>query len=158
MADISFRPARAGEGGILFDITEAAVRARAAGFYSPAQIAGWMAGRDAAAYEAVIAQGAVRVAVRCQKILGFVDSLPGVVTRLYVRPEAMGQNLGGRLLAMGVAAARENHDGPVRLEAALHAVGFYARHGFVEVSRAMFADPPGRLPVEVVIMEYSAPG
>ena len=81
-AEILFRPARAGEGQILFDITQAAVRARAAGFYAAAQIAGWMAGRDAAAYEALIARGGVCVAEIGHDILGFVDTAPGVITRL----------------------------------------------------------------------------
>jgi len=156
-AEILFRPARAGEGQILFDITQAAVRARAAGFYAAAQIAGWMAGRDAAAYEALIARGGVCVAEIGHDILGFVDTAPGVITRLYVRPAQMGQGLGARLLARGLVAARCNHAGPVRLEATLQAVGFYQRYGFVEVSRAMFADPPGRLPVEIVNMVWRAP-
>ena len=157
MGEVRFRPARTGEGQVLFDITEAAVRAQAGGFYTAAQVAGWMAGRNAAVYEVVIAWGTVLVAEAQNIILGFVDTAPGEITRLYVRPEMMGLRLGARLLALGLAAARKGHEGPVRLEATLHAVGFYRRHGFVEVSRTMFTDPPGREPVEVVNMEYFSP-
>lgn len=154
---MNVRPARPGEGQVLFDITAAAIRAQAGAFYSAAQLAGWMAGRDAETYEAVIARGAVQMAEADGEVLGFVDTVPGMITRLYVRPGAMGRNLGALLLARGVAAARLGHEGPVRLEATLQAVGFYARRGFVEVSRGLFADPPGRIPVEVVNMVFYPP-
>ncbi len=146
------RPARAGEGEALYDVTAAAIRALAAGHYSPAQIVAWMDGRDAAHYEEVIAAGNVRVAEAGAVILGFVDTAPGVLTRLFVRPEAVGMGLGRRLLETGVAAARL--DGLVRLEATLNAAPFYARCGFVETGRALYTHPLGGLPVEVVNMEW----
>ncbi len=146
------RPARAGEGQALYDVTAAAIRALAAGHYAPAQIAAWMDGRDAAHYEAVIAGGNVRVATAGGIILGFVDTAPGVLTRLFVLPEVAGMGLGRRLQEIGVAAARL--DGLVRLEATLNAAPFYARCGFVETGRALYTHPCGGLPVEVVNMEW----
>jgi putative acetyltransferase len=153
---IEIRPARPGEGQTLYDVTEAAITSQAAGHYSAAQIAQWMGGRDAAHYEQVIAKGAVRVAERAGVVVGFVDTEPGILLRLFVRPEMAGQGLGRRLLALGVAAAVL--DGCVRLEATLNAAPFYARCGFVETGRTMFQHPLGGLPVEVVNMVLLVPG
>ncbi len=153
---VEIRPARPGEGQALYDVTAAAIAARAPGFYSPAQVAAWMDGRDAAHYEQVIAEGAVRVAVRDGEVVGFVDSAPGVLLRLFVRPDIAGQGLGRRLLELGVQAAML--DGQVRLEATLHATAFYTRFGFVETGRVVFQHPLGGLPVEVVSMVLRVPG
>jgi predicted N-acetyltransferase YhbS len=153
---IKVRAARPGEGQVLYDVTQAAITGLAAGHYAPAQIEHWMGGRDAAHYEQVIAGGAVRVAEGDGQVLGFVDTAPGVLLRLFVRPEVAGQGLGRRLLALGVEAALEN--GAVRLEATLNAAPFYARHGFVALERAVYQHELGGLPVEVVKMLYLAPG
>lgn len=134
---------------MLYDITASAIGARAPGFYAPEQVAAWMQGRDAAQYEAVIAAGRVRVA-EGGGLLGFVDTLPGVITRLFVRPEFMGRGVGRVLLEAGVAEAWSAEG--VTLQATLHAVGFYARQGFVETGREVYAHPSGGLPVEVVAM------
>ena len=153
---IEIRPARPGEGQVLYDVTQAAITGLAAGHYAAAQIENWMGGRDAAHYEQVIAGGAVRLAERDGVVLGFVDTAPGVLLRLFVRPEAAGQGLGRRLLQLGVAAALKNN--AVRLEATLNAAAFYARHGFVPLGRAVYQHELGGLPVEVVNMLYRAPG
>jgi GNAT superfamily N-acetyltransferase len=153
---IDIRPARPGEGQALYDVTQTAVTGLASGHYSAEQIANWMGGRDAAHYEQVIARGGVRVAVRGKAILGFVDTEPGVLLRLFVRPGTAGQGLGRRLLALGVAAAMQ--DGCVRLEATLNAAPFYEKHGFVAQGRALYQHELGGLPVEIVKMLYVAAG
>jgi putative acetyltransferase len=152
---IEIRPARPGEGQVLYDVTVAAITGLAAGHYTPPQISQWMGGRDAAHYEQVIAGEAVRVAERDGVVLGFVDTAPGVLLRLFVRPEVAGQGLGRRLLELGVATALKNNC--VQLEATLNAAPFYVRHGFVALGREVFQHELGGLPVEIVKMVYWAP-
>ncbi|MDD2705823.1 MAG: GNAT family N-acetyltransferase [Acidocella sp.] len=140
---------------MLYNITATAVRAQAVGYYAPEQLARWMDGRDAAHYEQVIAGGRVRVAERSGARLGFVDTRPGEITRLFVRPEAAGRGLGRCLLEIGVAEAWTAAG--VRLEATLNAAPFYARCGFVETGRALFTHPLGGLPLEIVRMWRNFP-
>ena len=115
-----------------------------------------MEGRDAAQYEEVIAAGRVRVAARGGDLLGFVDTAPGLITRLFVRPEAAGQGLGRRLLEAGLAEAWGAEG--VRLQATLNAAPFYAHCGFKETGRALYTHPGGGLAVEIVLMWRENPG
>ncbi len=153
---VVLRPARPGEGAALFDTTVESVRALAAGRYSPEQIAGWMGARSPAYYEDIIARGRTVVAEAGGEVVGFVDAEPGEVTRLFLKPKAAGRGLGGRLLALGIAAARQWHDGAITVEATLNAERFYARHGFLRVRTGFFSHGLGGAPIEVVVMERPA--
>lgn len=154
---IVFRPARAGDGQTLFDITLASVRGLAAGHYTPDQLRHWMGRRDAAFYEGLIAQGRVTIAERAGVAVGFVDAIPGEVTRLFLLPDAAGKGLGAALLAKGIASARAGHDGPIRLEATINAENFYRRHGFRAIGRGYFSHGLGGDPIEIVHMELVEP-
>lgn len=151
--DVVLRPARAGDGTAVFEVTRQSVRALAKGHYSEAQLAGWMGDRTPAYYEALIAPGRMVVAERDGGILGFVDAEAGEVTRLFLLAEAAGAGLGRRLLEIGIAAARAGHAGPIRLEATINAEGFYRRHGFRTTGRGVFSHGLGGDPIEVVHME-----
>lgn len=143
------RPARAGEGQALYDITKAAIQDRAAAHYSPAQIAGWMNGRDGAFYEALIAAGFIVVVTEGDVLLGYVAAAEGEITRLFLRPAAMGQGLGRRLLERGIAMAGP---GEIRLNATLNAAPFYEHCGFTPLGREMYDQESGNEPVEIVKM------
>ncbi|MBR0663891.1 GNAT family N-acetyltransferase [Roseomonas hellenica] len=151
--DVVLRPARAGDGGTVFEVTRQSIRALAKGHYSEAQLAGWMGDRTPAYYEDLIAQGRMVVAERDGGIVGFVDAEAGEVTRLFLLAEAAGTGLGRRLLEIGIAAARAGHAGPIRLEATINAEGFYRRHGFRTTGRGVFSHGLGGDPIEVVHME-----
>lgn len=155
LQDIQYRPARAGDGQTLFDITLASVRALAKRHYAPDQLLHWMGKRDAAFYEGLIALGRVTIAERDGVAVGFVDATPGEVTRLFLLPDAAGKGLGAALLRKGIAAARDGHDGPIRLEATINAERFYQRHGFRSLQRGHFSHGLGGDPIEIVHMELA---
>jgi predicted GNAT family N-acyltransferase len=155
---LTVRPARLGDGAAVFAVTQQSVMGLAAGHYSAEQIANWMGARTAAYYEDLIAQGRMFVAEQGGLILGFVDAEPGEVTRLFLRPDAAGKGLGARLLAIGIDAARKDHDGPIKIEATLNAESFYQRHGFRTIRHGYFSHGVGGVPIEIVHMELAAAG
>ena len=153
---IHIRPARIGDGQSIHAVTQQSVQGLVGDFYSPESIAGWMGERDAAFYDGLIERGRMFVAERTDGVVvGFVDTVPGEVTRLFILPEAAGQGLGAQLLELGIARASEGHSGPIVVEATLNAEAFYAKHGFVAMERGMSTHDIGGAEVEVVHMERS---
>lgn len=155
MDRFSLRPARPGDGAALFDVTRRSVEALARHHYTPGQIAGWMGDRTSAYYEDLIAKGDVVVAEFKDTVMGFVDSEPGEVTRLFLLPGVAGSGLGARLLAIGIENARKGHRGPIKVESTINAEGFYRRHGFRTIRRGYFSHGLGGDPLEIVHVELS---
>lgn len=151
--DLVLRPARAGDGARVFEVTRQSVIGLAKAHYSPAQIDGWMGARTPAYYEELIAKGHMIVAERDGVVVGFVDAEPGEVTRLFLMPDAAGAGLGARLLSIGIDKARTGHVGPIKVEATVNAEGFYRRHGFRTVGKGYFSHGIGGDPIEIVHME-----
>jgi len=152
---VSLRAARKGDGEALFEVTRRSVEALVRNHYSPEQIARWMGDRTSAYYEDLIAQGQVVVAEFKGTVMGFVDSEPGEVTRLFLLPGAAGSGLGRKLLDAGIANARKGHTGPIKVESTINAESFYRRHGFRTVGRGYFSHGLGGDPIEIVHMELS---
>jgi len=152
---VSLRAARKGDGEALFEVTRRSVEALARNHYSPEQIARWMGDRTSAYYEDLIAQGQVVVAEFKGTVMGFVDSEPGEVTRLFLLPGVAGSGLGRKLLDVGIANARKGHTGPIKVESTINAESFYRRHGFRTVGRSYFSHGLGGDPIEIVHMELS---
>lgn len=155
-SDFTIRAARAADAEAIFAVTRASVEGLAAGHYSPAQIAGWMGDRTPETYRAEAASGRIKVAELRGRVVGYVDAVPGELTRLFLLPEAAGQGLGKALFAVGLDQARAGHAGPVRIEATLNAAPFYARQGFRETGRSAFGGRgPGFPEIPVVLMELA---
>ena len=151
--DIRFRPARQGDGAAVHDVTWASVRGLQASHYSPAQIEVWMGSRNEAWHEALIINGRMVLAVRGDRIVGFVHTLPGEINRLFVLPEEASKGLGKRLLLIGVENAREGHSGPLKLASSLNAAPFYERFGFRVVERGYYLPEVGGGTAEMIKME-----
>ncbi len=150
-----YRPARRDDAEAIFDITKSSIGGLGRQHYSPRQIEGWMGARTPAYYEALIGKGRAHVCERNGHLVGFVDSEPGEVTRLFLLPEVAGKGVGKRLLEIGIAQARLDHDGPIRVESTLNAEGFYAKHGFRSIGRSYFSHGLGGEPIEIVVMELA---
>jgi GNAT superfamily N-acetyltransferase len=150
---IVLRPARRGDGESVFDLTWMSVKALAKDHYSAEIIANWMGERSPAFYEELIDNGLMVVAEQDGVLVGFVDAEPGEVTRLFVQPNASGRGLGRRLLQIGIEQARRGHEGPIRVEATLNAVGFYERHGFRPLRSCHSSHNPAGPPIALILME-----
>ncbi|MCU9849971.1 GNAT family N-acetyltransferase [Defluviimonas sp. WL0024] len=152
--NLVIRPARAGDGASVFEITRDSVAGLAGDFYSEQQIINWMGERTPEFYENLISHGRMFVAVREDgRAVGFVDTVPGEVTRMFILPEAAGQGLGSHLLALGIAKASEGFSGPITVEATLNAVRFYEKHGFVALHRSISSHAVGGATFEIMHME-----
>nr|WP_280821070.1 GNAT family N-acetyltransferase [Mesorhizobium soli] len=149
----SLRPAHQGDGQAVFDVTRLSVRALAKNHYSSGQIDGWMGNRTTEYYEDLIAMGRMVVAEQNGRIVGFVDTEPGEVTRLFLLEEAAGSGLGKQLLEIGIKNARLGHKGPIKVESTINAEGFYRKHGFRTIERGFFSHGVGGDPIEIVHME-----
>jgi ribosomal protein S18 acetylase RimI-like enzyme len=151
---IVLRPARHGDDGqSVFDLTWVSVKALAKDHYPPEVIANWMGERTPAFYEKLIANGLLVVAEQGGAIVGFVDAEPGEVTRLFVQPNASGRGLGRRLLQIGIEQARRGHEGRIKVEATLNAVGFYEKHGFKILRSCYSSHNPAGPPISLILME-----
>ena len=152
--DITIRPARAGDADAMLEITSRSVEGLAKAHYTPAQIKLWTEGRTADYYAAAIAKGRAHVAEQGGRVVGFVDSEPGELTRLFILPSVAGKGLGARLMEVGLAEAKRGHaGGPIRIEATRNAVPFYEKFGFRVVGHGTFTRGEGNPPIEIVKME-----
>ena len=136
---VELRPARAADALAIADVLLASRRTFLPYLCSPrtdADIRAWV--RDT-----VLRTEAVTVAAAGETVVGVlsVRERDGATwfTHLYLRPGYVGQGIGSRLLAQGLARARA----PVRLYAFQQNSGarrFYERHGFVPI---VFSDGSG---------------
>ena len=135
-SDTVIRPARPEDAPRLHELHTASVRALCAGHYSAEVIDAWLWNRAPSGYLGPIERGALFVAERDGRIVGFGEAASGTVIAVYVDPADVLQGVGTAILRHAVVLARRQHDGPVLLEATLNAREFYERAGFREVRRS----------------------
>jgi GNAT superfamily N-acetyltransferase len=148
------RPARSEDALRLHQLHTASVRALCVGHYSSDVIEAWLGNRTPSGYLGPIERGALFVAERAGRVVGFGEASPGTVIAVYVDPAEVLQGIGSAILRHAVAVAHKGNDGPIRLEATLNARDFYERAGFREVKRSTVKR--NQVDVPVVVMEYDA--
>ncbi|HKY95222.1 MAG TPA: GNAT family N-acetyltransferase [Kiloniellales bacterium] len=155
--NFTIRPATAADAAAVFAVTRDSVAGLATTHYTPAQIGGWMGDRTPATYLEGCESGRIRVAEQEGRVVGFVDAVPGEITRLFLLPGVARQGLGCALMEVGLALARAGGAATLRIGATLNAVPFYAKFGFVPVGQSHFGGRQGDWPpIAVTIMERSA--
>lgn len=112
-----------------------------------------MGERTFAYYEEEIKKNRTVVAEENGEIIGFVDSDPGEITRLFLVPNAAGRGLGKQLLQIGIENAKKGYSGAIKIESTLNARGFSERNGFKAVKNSYFSHGGGGEPIEIVLME-----
>ncbi len=124
--------------------------------YSPLHMAVWFDGRTPQIHQSTIAARQLWVAEQGGAIQGFVGFVPGEVTLLFVRAQAVGQGLGRKLLALGIQKAEQGFSGALTVVSTLNAQAFYEAHGFVAVEAQTFVRGAPELHFDVVRMERPA--
>ncbi|WP_237178978.1 hypothetical protein [Pseudomonas versuta] len=81
--EFTLRTAQPGDGEAIFHVTRQSIAELSNGLYTPEQLNGWMGERTPEFYERLIKQGQLVVALQLGRIVGFVDSEPGEVTRFF---------------------------------------------------------------------------
>lgn len=118
--------------------------------YSPETRAGWLEGRSPKGYTG-IARQEMYVYEDHGTIRGFSHVVPGEIVALFVSPDSARQGVGTALMAHTMPYARQNWDGPVRLEATLNAVPFYETVGFKKISASVTRR--NHVAIPIVVME-----
>ncbi len=152
--DIVIRPARLEDAPRLHELHTASVRVLCSSDYSAQIIEAWLLNRTPAGYLDPIERGALFIAERGGRVVGFGEAAAGTVIAIYVDPEDVRQGVGTAILRHAVRMARREHNGTVRLEVTLNARDFYERAGFREVKRSTVKR--NHVDVPVVVMEYDA--
>jgi putative acetyltransferase len=108
------RPARPDEAQALHDLSVAAIRRSAAGYYTAAQLEAWVSRRSVEGHRWLIENALTVVGLVAGRPAGFVtvaleavgDLEPGEVDQLFVHPDHAGRGVARLLLAQADSAAR----------------------------------------------------
>ena len=149
--EFTIRPATPADAPRLHAVHTAAVRRICAPHYAPEVIDGWLDNRAPAGYLTPIGHGALFVVERDGTVVGFGETTPGVIVACYVDPAFVRRGVGSAIMTRALERARQGHDGPIRVQATLNAVPFYARFGFRELERSTLRR--GAVDVPYVLME-----
>ncbi len=109
------------------------VRTLCRGHYSQEQIDAWLKDRGPESYHDGINRDEMYIAESKGVIAGFGHALSGEIRAIFVDPDFTNRGIGKDLLRRGIEMARQEHSGPVKLEATLNAVSFYQKSGFIKI-------------------------
>lgn len=141
---LRIRRARLADAAALARVMSASIRALAADFYAPRQIAAWASLPPLYHAWAMTAGGEhVLVAERGGRIAGYAALRRREVTALFVRPSAAGRGVGSALLSRVEREARRRGVAAVTVDASRNGAGFYRARGFAGVRRVAVPLPGG---------------
>ena len=120
-SNIVIRPARSEDALRLHELHTTSVRALCAGHYSADVIEAWLWNRAPSGYLDPIERGALLVAERAGRVVGFGEAAPGTVIAVYVDPAAVLQGIA--VLASGnLAVCDAGRNGILLIDATTHAI------------------------------------
>lgn len=154
---LTIRPALLADAPAVFAAHQDSVLKLCKDSYSAQQMAIWFEDRTHEVHHPAIEAGQVVLAEDQGRVLGFFGFVPGEITLLFVRPEAVGTGLSGRLLALAIDRARVGHAGPLTVLATRNARRFYEKHGFSVVAQTFFERGAAQVRFEVLEMQRPAP-
>jgi putative acetyltransferase len=139
------RTARPEDAEELAALHRASILRAAPGSYGPTQIRAWLEPLVPEVYPKIMEQARMRVAVEDGVLCGFSTTAveDTLLRALYVAPFAMGQGVGGKLLADAEEALLSAGRTRLDVHATLNAVEFYRWHGFVDVKETSNRLPNG---------------
>lgn len=150
---INIRVAALGDAPAIFDAHKDSVLSLCRSSYTSAQMETWFEDRTYEIHHPSIQAGQLFIAEKDGRVVGFFGFCPGEVTLLFVRPEAAGGGLGGKLLALAIHNAQAGHADPVIVVATVNSRPFYEKHGFVVVEESFFVRGATEMRFEVFRMQ-----
>ena len=141
---VRIRPARLDDAAALARVMRAAIRGLARGAYPPRLLAAWARLPPVYHRWAMTAGGeTLLVAVRGDRVVGYVGVRGAEVTALFVHPGAARRGIAGRLLGRVEREASRRGLRRVTVRAARSGEAFYAARGYVAVRRISVPLPGG---------------
>ncbi len=151
--DIVVREAEFADAQALYDAHQDSVLNLCAGAYSKEQMSVWFSGRSPEMYRPALEARQILLAERGGRVIGFVGFVPGEVTLLFVRHEAVGLGLGKHLFTLGSMKAESGFAGPLTVVATINAQAFYQGQGFVPVEEDTFVRGVPEIHFSVIKMQ-----
>ena len=153
-----YRAATGADISAMWELRTLAVRAGCAAHYPAAVIETWCASAPPASLPLLVELGSAMVAQEDGRVVGFavLDRARGEVYAAFVDPAHQGRGIALDLLRRLEALAQAHRLERLFLSAALNAVGFYERAGFVRVRDEVVAHRSG-IGIYSVFMEKMLP-
>jgi GNAT superfamily N-acetyltransferase len=104
-------------------------------------------------FKEAIYQKRLIVAETEDKLMGFVNAVPGEILNLFISPDYSGQGIGKALFDIGFKMAKHGYDGNIKLEATLTAETFCQHLGFVSKERSYSSHSSCDMKIEIIKME-----
>ncbi|MBN1201646.1 MAG: GNAT family N-acetyltransferase [Anaerolineae bacterium] len=144
---LTVRIARRADAPAIHEVHTASTTRLWASHYAPNLIEQWIKNRTPEGYYPGIDRREMYVCEINGQVIGFGHAVPGEIAAIFVHPAHIRQGIGTLLLLYGLALARRDHPGPIRLQATLNAQAFYEHFGFKATKHTSVPGHGIKLPV-----------